>query len=364
MQPDKKIVIISDFAYPITGGTEKYVFEEAEFLAKTNKVRIISPVWSPKNKAENFKYRKFSKNLDMIRFKGLLRRNKIIKPLKFLWNLIRYCRDCDVINGHYYSNALVAILFAKLFRKKSVITLYEVENLMGRRAVKLLNKADQIIVISDSLKEYAEKAGLRNVEVISPWIEIKDEKFNQNKLKEQYGLKGKKIILFIGRIIKTKGVEYLIKAMPEVKKKCSNAHLVMIGNKIDQELLELPAKLGIAEACEFKGFVTEKEKEDYCKLCDTLVYPPYVKGGFGFVLLEAMKYGKTVIGSDNWGVPDAVGDAGIIIPQKNQAAMNKALITILTNDKIRNDYAKKAITQAKRFEKKKVLNEFKKILLE
>ncbi len=363
MQSNKKIAIISDFVYPIVGGTEKYVFESANYFSKTNKVRIISPVWTLTKEKENFSYKRFSKNLDIIKFKGRLRRNKFVKPVKFLINLIRFCRDYEIIHGHYYSNALVAILFAKLFNKKSVIMLYEVENLMNRKYLKLLNKADKILVISNSLKNYVEQRGLKNVEVVTPWINFDSKRFNQNKLKRKYGLTNKKVILFIGRIIKTKGVGLLIKAIPIIKNKFKNFKVIFIGSKIDKELINLPKKLKVADYCEFKGFVSEKEKEDYCKLCDISIYPPYVKGGFGFVLLETMKYGKAVIGSDNWGVPDAVGDAGIIIPQKSVSAISKSLINLLTDDKLRKNYGVLAKERAKEFDKDMILKRYKRLLL-
>lgn len=359
----KKIAIISDFAYPIVGGTEKYVFEAAEYLSKTNKVRIISPIWSPSNPEENFRYKRFNKNLDMIRFNGPFRKNKIIKPLLFLINLIKYCRGYDVINSHYYSNALAAIIFGKLFKKKVVITLYEVENLLHRRLMRIINKADRIIAISDSLKKYAEEQGLKNVEVVTPWIRgIKKTEFNSRKLKQKYELGNKKVILYVGRIIKTKGVELLVRALPELIKKNKNFKVVFIGAKIEEDIIELPKKLGIEKYCEFTGFVTDKVKEEYYQLCDILIYPPYVKGGFGFVLLEAMKYGKAVIGSSNWGVPDAVGDAGIIIPEKNVKAITESLAKFLSNEKLRTHYGKLALERAKAFEKNRVLNVYKRIL--
>ncbi|HLE06572.1 MAG TPA: glycosyltransferase family 4 protein [Candidatus Nanoarchaeia archaeon] len=365
MQPPKKITIISDFAYPIVGGTEKYVYEAGEQFSKKNKVTIISPIWSTEKKEENFLFKRINKNFKIIRFGGKYRRNAIIKPLKFLIELIKNRNDCDVVNGHYFSNALVTILFAKIFKKKSAITLYEVENLQRSNfMIKLLNSADKIITISDTLKDYLEQKGLKNIEVIPPWITIGNTKYNQNELKKKYKLTGKQVVLFVGRIIKTKGVEELVKAIPLIKKKIKNIKVVCIGAKIDNEIIELPEKLGVNDNCDFLGFVSEKEKDDYNKLCDIAIYPPYVKGGFGFVLLEAMKYNKAVIGSDNWGVPDAVGNAGIIIPQKDHKAIASAVIKILTNKSLRNKYEKLAGIQAKKFEKNTLLTKYEKILTE
>ena len=245
MQPPKKITIISDFAYPIVGGTEKYVYEAGEQFSKKNKVTIISPIWSTEKKEENFLFKRINKNFKIIRFGGKYRRNAIIKPLKFLIELIKNRNDCDVVNGHYFSNALVTILFAKIFKKKSAITLYEVENLQRSNfMIKLLNSADKIITISDTLKDYLEQKGLKNIEVIPPWITIGNTKYNQNELKKKYKLTGKQVVLFVGRIIKTKGVEELVKAIPLIKKKIKNIKVVCIGAKIDNEIIELPKKIG------------------------------------------------------------------------------------------------------------------------
>lgn len=363
MQPAKKITIISDFAYPVVGGTEKYVYEAGEHFSKKNKVTIISPRWSTDKKEEDFTHKRINKNFKLIKFGGALRKNKIVKPLKFLIELIKNRKECDIVNGHYYSNALVTILFCKMFKKKSAITLYEVENLQrSKLMLKILKSADKIITISDTLKEYLEQKGLKNIEIVYPWINIGNTKYNQNELKKKYKLTGKQVILYVGRIIKTKGVGEIINAIPLIKKKIKNIKLICIGAKIDNEIIELPKKLGITENCEFTGFTNDKTKDDYNKLCDIAIYPPYVKGGFGFVLLEAMKYNKAVIGSDNWGVPDAVGDAGIIIPQKDHKAIANAVIKILTNKTLRKKYEKLAGIQARKFEKNTLLNKYERIL--
>ena len=98
-------------------------------------------------------------------------------------------------------------------------------------------------------------------------------------------------LLYVGRLHPLKGVEYLLQAMP------TNCKLVIIG-KDEGEGKKLRR---IAQRCgldvEFKGIVSEAEKEAACQWCDALVLPT-LSENFGLVVAEALERGKRVITTD------------------------------------------------------------------
>ena len=98
-------------------------------------------------------------------------------------------------------------------------------------------------------------------------------------------------LLYVGRLHPLKGVEYLLQAMP------TNCKLVIIG-KDEGEGKKLRR---IAQRCgldvEFKGIVSEAEKEAACQWCDALVLTT-LSENFGLVVAEALERGKRVITTD------------------------------------------------------------------
>lgn len=344
---------MSDFAYPIVGGTERYVMDEAEYLASLgNEVTIISPVWT--NGGDEDFVIKYINGIRIVRFKGKFRRNTLVKPTLFIKTLFKYCDNYNIIIGHYYSNAIVACLFAKLIRAKSVGVLYEVENVKNRLGLRLLNNCDKIITISHELKSYLLKKGINNITVITPAI--------KGVIKASITGNDSKQLIVIGRVIKGKGIELTLKSLKEIVKTIPKVKMIFIGSIIDSSLVDTELSCDLIGNVIFTGFVNENEKENYLKNCTALLYVPNYKGGYGYTLLEAMKYGKPVIGSDNYGVSEAVGNGGLIIKSGDVKELTKAINTILTDPMKANQLREEAIKQAERHEFKRVMRNWHFIL--
>jgi len=98
-------------------------------------------------------------------------------------------------------------------------------------------------------------------------------------------------LLYVGRLHPLKGVEYLLEAMP------TDCKLVIIGKDEGEEnkLKKITMHHGID--VEFKGVVSEAEKEAAYKWCDVLVLPT-LSENFGLVVAEALERGKRVITTD------------------------------------------------------------------
>jgi len=341
------ICIISDFSYPVVGGTEKHVFELASHLSKKEKVMIISPVWGDEKKEYSFK------NITIKKFKLPLRRSLMRVAYYLLW-LVKYGHKAKTINTHYLLPGVAGIIYAKLTGKKVYATIHDFENIErgfpNNLFVKTLNKADKVIATSHYLKNRMMANGIKSnkIVVLPNWVKTK--KKNTSK---------KPIILFVGRIIKEKGVDILIKSIKKVNKKMQ---YYFTGKEFNDEFRKLAEQEGVSKQCTFTGFVSKEKLEELYKNCTALVLPSIKLEGFGFVLVEAMKYGKPVIGSDIGGVPETIGKAGLLIKPGSVDSLSNALNKLLNNKVLYNKLSSEAIKQVSKFDQKKVLNAYEKLL--
>lgn len=345
------ICIISDFSYPILGGTEKHVFELASYLTKKNKVLIISPVWGSEKKEYNFN------NLKIKKFK-LPGRRTIIRTAYYFYQLLKNNNKITSVNAHYLLPGVAATIYARLMNKKAYVTIHDYENINRKfpnnLMVKVLNKSDRVIATTNFLKEKMIENGIKKekITVIPNWTK------NTNVATTKAS-KGKPIILFVGRVIKNKGVHVLIKSIKHVKK---DAKYYFIGKEMSDEFRKLAKQEGVYNKCVFKGFVSEKELEGLYKNCTTLVLPSIKLEGFGLVMIEAMKYGKPVIGSKQGGIPEAMGGGGIIFKTGSEKELSKAINKILSDKDLYKKLSIKAKKRAIELDMNKVLKEYEELI--
>ncbi|MFH1390647.1 MAG: glycosyltransferase [Candidatus Margulisiibacteriota bacterium] len=133
------------------------------------------------------------------------------------------------------------------------------------------------------------------------------------------------VVLFVGRLVYYKGVEYLIRAMTEV-----NGRLLIIGDgPLKEELAALIATLGLQEKVRILPNVGDEALPYYYRACDLFVLPSVANSeAFGIVQVEAMACGKPVITTD---LPTGVtyvnqrGITGLVVPIKDSPALAKAI---------------------------------------
>jgi glycosyltransferase involved in cell wall biosynthesis len=159
------------------------------------------------------------------------------------------------------------------------------------------------------------------------------------QLRRKYS--GRKIILYLGRLIKRKGIDYLLKAFAVVLKEIPEAILIIAGDGPEKHnLQELCKELRLKDAL-FTGYVSEEEKATFLLLSDLLVYPTITISfpeEWGLAVNEAMSVGKPVI------VTNAVGCAfelvkpeitGFVVPEKDVMCLSYAIKRALTDDRAR-----------------------------
>jgi len=142
------------------------------------------------------------------------------------------------------------------------------------------------------------------------------------------------VLLFVGRITADKGVRELLTAFRELKATGSSAHLIFVGH-FDSEIgggagLARRDIEGVADV-HIAGFT--ECPEAYMAIADILCLPSY-REGFGTVVIEAAAMGVPTVGSDIYGLSDAVdnGVTGMLVPPRNHSALAAALSALLADE--------------------------------
>jgi glycosyltransferase involved in cell wall biosynthesis len=158
-------------------------------------------------------------------------------------------------------------------------------------------------------------------------------------------------ILHVGRLMRYKSVDVLLRAIPFVAKQIKNVRAVIVGDGESlNELKSLAAELGIEERVEFTGFINFVDKVEYMRKSHVIVNPS-PKEGWGLTNIEANACGTPAIASDAPGLRDSVkdGETGLLFPYGDHLALADSLVRFFSSDLLQYRFRKNAIEWAKRF---------------
>jgi O-antigen biosynthesis protein len=133
---------------------------------------------------------------------------------------------------------------------------------------------------------------------------------------EAYGLQGRRVLLYVGRMARNKRINDLIEAMPSIIRAHPAALLVLVGENTTApyrdyvaEVQARAVELGVADHVLFTGQVPDVEP--LYALADVFVTAS-VHEGFCFPVVEAMARGTPVVAANTTALPETVGDAGLL----------------------------------------------------
>ena len=199
--------------------------------------------------------------------------------------------------------------------------------------------ADEVITVSNFIKQHLIKTGLISSKIKQIYLGIDIKKFKEGSLdpsaKTSLGIKkAERVVMCVGRLYVTKGIDYLIKAIPIVLEKRNDIKVVLVGDGIHREQYEKLAKdLGIKNKVLFLG--NKDNVEELLRIADIFCLPS-VRDNFPFSILEAMAEGKPVIATKVGGIPEAVVDkvTGLLIPPRNVRELALAINSFLEDSNL------------------------------
>lgn len=224
--------------------------------------------------------------------------------------------------------------------KRAGKTYNPLRNMFIRRYLKYV---DKIIAVSNALKETLVQNGISNVVVVHNGINIEEWQLDSGSVdgfKNKYGLTGKRIIFFGGRLSWLKGGREICLAIKNVIKTMPDAVLLLVG-KTDgevKEILDFANGLGIDKNIIAAGWLSGNELKAAYNAADIAAVPSICFDSFPTINLEAMACRKPVIATCFGGSREAVidGETGYIVNPFNIEVMAGKIIDLLKNsDKAR-----------------------------
>jgi glycosyltransferase involved in cell wall biosynthesis len=257
------------------------------------------------------------------------------------WRLCRRERF-DIIHVHWpLPHSLFGYAASRASRAPTVISFHGVELMVVNNVVRLakpflrwaIRTADAVTANSTHTVKAIQQIYDRPVTIVPFGTAAGD-------CPETYGPNqdGEKHLLFVGRLVERKGIQYLIEAM-ETLTAALPVRLHIIGSGPEElRLKELARQRGLEQHITFHGRVSREDLARHYSRCDAFVLPAIVDSrgdteGLGVVIIEAMSYRRPVVASGVGGIVDLVIDerTGLQVPQKDSPALARAIARVLTD---------------------------------
>lgn len=151
-----------------------------------------------------------------------------------------------------------------------------------------------------------------------------------SRMRERYGLVGRRVIVCVSRLMPRKGQDVLIEALPAIRSRVPDVALLVVGGGPYRDRLErLVDRGGVRPHVRFTGAVPWADLPELYAAGDVFAMPCRTRNrgfdveGLGIVYLEASATGLPVVAGDSGGAPDAVlaGQTGYVVPGRDLAAV-------------------------------------------
>jgi D-inositol-3-phosphate glycosyltransferase len=342
-----KLLFVLDYYFPYMGGSEILFKTLAEGMVKKgHDVSVLTMLNSDAKPTET---------LNGVKIRRLRSTNHIFPRFVFMlqaffW-LLFHGKQYDLLHTTSCGSSISTWLVSKLRTIPAVITVHEVigknwkslyqKNSLVALGYRILERImvtlpyDKHICVSHSTRKGLLKYGVKRKGTAVVHNALDYAHWNPKKytiaVRKNLGLKKQDFVyLFYGRPGVSKGVEYLIKAIPEILEKIpqSKAVLLMGTEPRDQydKMKRLLEKYGNGSVILHKP-VPYKQLPGYIKSCDCVVVPSITEG-FGYCVAESCAMGKPVVASNTTSIPEVVSGKFIIIPPKQPHAIADALLKI------------------------------------
>ncbi|MEU3026947.1 glycosyltransferase family 4 protein [Streptomyces incarnatus] len=157
------------------------------------------------------------------------------------------------------------------------------------------------------------------------------------QIRERHGIVDRKVVLCVSRLVRRKGQDMLIRAMPRIRQAVPEAVLVIVGRGPDEHRLRRLARLHADGHVVFVGGLDHASTAAYYSAADVFAMPCRTRKagleaeGLGIVFLEAAASGLPVVAGDSGGAPDAVVDGvtGTVVDGTDEGAVARAVTGIL-----------------------------------
>jgi glycosyltransferase involved in cell wall biosynthesis len=255
----------------------------------------------------------------------------------------------DIVHSHMaYPTGYIAVKLKKILKAPVVITShkgdiipqsrYRQRFITRKRMCWALEKADAATGVNSELKDIIDELTLKKAKssVIPNGVDIPDDA--PGMMPESCAqVADKNFMLTLGRLHHYKGLDVLLEAVKLLGKQgVEIPRLVIAGDGRERQNLQRQvAELGLDNEVVFAGPVFGDEKNWLLRNCRFFLQPSRAEG-MPLTILEAMVYGKTVIGTKIGGICELVkhGETGFLAEPNDAASLSQAILTLLQHREI------------------------------
>ena len=196
-----------------------------------------------------------------------------------------------------------------------------------------LRHVEGAIAGSHSAAEVWRAKGYRGPMAVIPQFGVDPDLFTPPQARE-----GAVHFAYVGRLVEEKGVDLFLEALAQLPRGGWRATVLGSG-PLEAALRAQAARLGLGGALTFRPPLPSTRMPDFFRSVDVLVLPsrtrPNWKEQFGRVLVEAMACEVAVVGAASGEIPHVIGEAGLLFPEGDAAALAAHLRRLLADGSLR-----------------------------
>jgi phosphatidylinositol alpha-1,6-mannosyltransferase len=334
----RTLIVTNDFP-PRVGGVQQYVWNVAAHLP-ANQVAVVAPSWP------GWREHDAALPFPVERF-----------PTTFLWpsrDLLRRVRMAArehraevVLFGHGLPLALLGPRLDLPYVVATHGTEYWFALTPALHALleRATARAHRVLAVSRFTGRVIRTAVPEGVPVslLPPGVDA--ERFGPDpaggdELRRRLGIaEGRPLVVCVSRLVRRKGQDALIRAMPAIRRREPDAALLIVGDGPDRVRLQALASDAPAGSVAFAGEVADADLPAHHAAADVFAMPCRSRlaglevEGFGIVFLEAAAAAKPAVAGDSGGAAEAVedGETGLVVDGRHDGAVAEAVGALLAN---------------------------------
>lgn len=357
------ILFVTDNYKPGAGGISEYTHNLATQISiKCHQVVVIAP------KTEEWKEFDERQEIEVARYPDVT----IIKYIYVLFMCASRCigRSVDwICLTTILPGGPIAILLSTIFGYNFSVTIHGLEvvfneNKRSKRLAKpfiglILRHSDVLITVSNFTKSKIEQEFIieDSIYIIPPGINYNMFRGSLKTKPASGPLEGQITLLTVARLVPRKGIDNVIRVLPDLIESYPKLNYRVIGDGDDMSRLKnIARKNEVCDSVHFYGYISDDELYRQYNDSDIFVMPNRQVGnsieGFGIVFLEANCTGLPVIGGHEGGSKDAIinGETGILVDPNDLSTIEQSIRSLINDPELRESLGEKG--------RERVLNNF------
>jgi glycosyltransferase involved in cell wall biosynthesis len=353
-----RIAQVTPYFYPVEGGVERHVYGLSRGLVERgHEVHVFTYIGD--RKGGKFCTNECIDGIEVKRFRSVFTLGEFARFWPgMVGELLK--GGFDVVHTHVYRHphSDLSLLASKASGCTSVLTAHspfpplKIRRPLTRLIIPFYDRTfghislrsfDTVISLTKSEADKLTSLGINHSKIIIIPHGVDSEHFedvNAENFLTRFMLKEKKFVLYLGRINRTKGIEYLLHAFAKVAAKHNDVYLVIAGGVTEREeeeymhkLLYETSQLGINQKVLFTGQLSEDDKLAAYQSCSVFVLPSIYEP-YGIVLLEAAAHGKPLVAAESDGPSSIIEDGvnGFLVEPQNSSALAESLMCIIEDE--------------------------------